>query len=437
MHLRIVAVDDDRVTVLGKRHRARRLPDNRNAHGARDDDYMARDGTLFKYQAAHVLARIVEQFGRAHGTRDDDRVVRKVGRRKLGAIAGKLAQEPVGEVVEIVHPFAQVRIRQTDHPCLGLALHPLDRRFRRQAVANRFLELSDPAAVMGEHAIGLKHRPVLALHRHVAPRQHVVDRDPQRTERLRKALQFLIRVLVEQVGDDDPRFVQHHIAKADALAIAVALDGDGPRKIELQSGLGDLLELAGRYHLGEHHGGRLEHLDLVLAVVALRLVLHDENAERAPRAQDRHAEEGVIDLLTGLRQVGEGGMRLRIGEIERPHRRGDRADEALPHLQLRQVHGGLVQTLGRVKLKHAVGAQHIDGAHFRDHVLRDLAHDPVKALLRLERFRHELAQPLEENAWTRRKVSHRVRSPEQNKRRHVTGYRDRHRPRIPNRMPAV
>ncbi|MEY9780017.1 hypothetical protein ABIA23_001419 [Sinorhizobium fredii] len=105
-------------------------------------------------------------------------------------------------------------------------------------------------------------------------------------------------------------------------------------------------------------------------------------------------------------------MRLRVGEIEGTRRSGDGADEALAHLELCQVYGGLVQTFGGVKLEHAVGAQHIDRAHFRDHVLCDLAHDPVKALLRLERFRHELAQPLEENARTRGKVSHRVGSPE-------------------------
>ncbi|MEY9780018.1 hypothetical protein ABIA23_001420 [Sinorhizobium fredii] len=227
MHLRVVAVDDDCVAVFRKRHGPRRLPNDRNPHGACNDHHMAGDRALFQHQAADVFARIVEQFGRTHGARHDDRVAREVGRRELGAVAGELAQQPIGEVVKVVHPLAQIGIRQADHPRLGFALHALDRRLRRQAVADRFLELSHPAPVMGEHAVGLEHGAMLALHRHVAPGQHVVDRDAQRPERLGEALQLVLRVLVEQVGDDDPRLVQHHIAKADAFAIAVAFDRDG------------------------------------------------------------------------------------------------------------------------------------------------------------------------------------------------------------------
>ncbi len=373
---------------------------------------MAGDRPLLQHEAAHVLARIVEQLRGTHGARDDDRVIREIGSRKLGAITRKLAQQPVRKIVEIVHPLAKIRIGQPDHPRLGLALHPLHRRFRRQAVADRLLELSHPAAVMGEHAVGLEHRAVFAFHRNVAARQHVVDGDAQRAERLRKPLQFVLRVLVEQIGDDDARLMQDDVTEPDAFAVAVALDRHRAGQIELEPGFGDLLELAGRDHLGEHHSGRFQRLDLVLAIVALRLVLHDEDAERASRAQDRNAKERVIDLFARLRQVGEGGVRLGIGEIERPCRSGDRTDETLSHLQLRQMHRRLVQTFGRVKFEHAIGAQHVNRAHFRNHVLRNLANDPVKALLRLERFRHELAQPLEENARTCGKVSHRVGSPE-------------------------
>ena len=120
----------------------------------------------------------------------------------------------------------------------------------------------------------------------------------------------------------------------------------------------------------------------------------------------------MVDFFAGFRQVGEGRMRLRVGKIERLRRCGDRADEALPHLQLRQMDGVLVQTFGGIEFENAIGAQHVDRAHFRDHVLRDLANDPVKALLRLERFRHQFAQPLEQDARTRREVSHRASSPE-------------------------
>lgn len=122
----------------------------------------------------------------------------------------------------------------------------------------------------------------------------------------------------------------------------------------------------------------------------------------------------MVDLLARFRQVGEGGMRLGVGEVQRPRGGGDGAHKALAHLELGEVDGTGIETFGRIEFEHAIGAQHVDGTHFRDHVLRDLAHDLVKALLRLERLRHQFAQPLEKNARTRGEVSHRVASPENN-----------------------
>ena len=412
MHLRIVAIGDDRVAVLGQRHDARRLADHRNTHGARNDHHMAGHRTVFKHQATHVFTRIIEQLGRPHGARHDDRIVWKIRCRHLGAVAGQLPEQPVGQVVEIMHPLAQIRIRQPDHPRLGFALHPLDSRFRRQAVADRFFKLAHPAAVMREHPVGFQNGAVFAFHGNVAARQHVVDRDAQRSQRFRQPAKLMIGIVVQKVGDDDARLVQHDVAKADTIVEARSVDCHRPRKVEFQSRTGELLQLPGRHHLGKDHGRRFHRFDLVVAIGAARLVLHDENAERAAGAQDRHAKEGMIDFFAGLRQVGEGRMRLRVGEVERPGAGGNGADEALPHLQLRQMHGALVQTLGGVKLQHTVGAQHVDRTHLCDHVLRNLANNLIKAILRLERFRHQFAQPLEEDAWTRREVSHRAMSPE-------------------------
>jgi hypothetical protein len=68
----------------------------------------------------------------------------------------------------------------------------------------------------------------------------------------------------------------------------------------------------------------------------------------------------VVDLFARFRQVAEGRVRLRVGKIERLRRGRDRADQALAHLQLRQVDGFAVQTFGCIEFEHAVGAQHID-----------------------------------------------------------------------------
>ena len=88
------------------------------------------------------------------------------------------------------------------------------------------------------------------------------------------------------------------------------------------------LQFAARDHLGEQHGGGLEHLDLFFGIDAAGPVLHHQHAERVAAAQDRHAEEGLVDLLAGLRLVGEGRMGLRVRQRQRLGRGGDQADEA-------------------------------------------------------------------------------------------------------------
>ena len=124
-----------------------------------------------------------------------------------------------------------------------------------------------------------------------------------------------VGVLVEEVGDDDAGLVQHDVAEADAFVEGHALDGDGPAEVELHARPGEAAEIPGRDHLGDDHGRGLERLHLVVAVVAHGLVLDHEHAESAPRAQHRHAEEGVVDLFARLREIGESGMLLRVLEV--------------------------------------------------------------------------------------------------------------------------
>ena len=106
----------------------------------------------------------------------------------------------------------------------------------------------------------------------------------------------------------------------------------GRRQVELEARPGQPREIAGGDHLGDDHRGRFERLDLVVAIVALGAVLHDEHAERASCPQHRNAEEGGVDLLARFRQVGEGRVLLRVGQVERPRAGGDRADQALAEL---------------------------------------------------------------------------------------------------------
>ena len=84
-------------------------------------------------------------------------------RRRSLRLVHQHAQQPVGEIVEIVQPLAQKRIGLALQAGARVALHLLDRRLGGQAVADRLVHPPHPAAVVGEHAIGLEHVAVLAV----------------------------------------------------------------------------------------------------------------------------------------------------------------------------------------------------------------------------------------------------------------------------------
>ena len=93
--------------------------------------------------------------------------------------------------------------------------------------------------------------------------------------------------------------------------IAPVLCSGMPRR-RLGAGLRQRGQFAGGDHLRQHHGGGLQRLDLFLDIGALGTVLYHQHAERVAGAQDRHAEEGVVDFFAGFGAVREGGVALRV-----------------------------------------------------------------------------------------------------------------------------
>ncbi len=173
-------------------------------------------------------------------------------------------------------------------------------------------------------------------------------------------------------------------------------------------GARDRGQLARGDHLREHHGGGLQRLLFLLGIGAPRPVLHHQHAERIAGAQDRHAEERVVDLFAGLRPVGEGRVRLRFREVDRVGFAGDQADQAFVGAQHGLVHGFRLEAFGGVKLERAVDAQHVDGADLRHHVGGDQHHDLVEAFLRADRLRHHFAKPAQQHARTAERATHGV-----------------------------
>ncbi len=152
-------------------------------------------------------------------------------------------------------------------------------------------------------------------------------------------------------------------------------------------------QLAGREHLGQDRGDHLHRLDLVLGIGPARPVLHRQHAHDLAGAQDRHAQERVVDLLAGLGEIAEVGVALRVGGVDDLALGGDGADQALA-----DSHPGLVHRLGGKadggeQLQHLAGAVEVDRAHLGHEVGRDQPDDAVEALLRADRLGHHLDQP--------------------------------------------
>ena len=103
--------------------------------------------------------------------------------RRRVVLADELAHQPVGEIVEVVQPLAQIGIGDAQHAGAGVGLHALDRGLGGEAGADRLVEPMHPAAVVGEHAVGFEHVAVLAAVGDVAALQHEVEIGAQRLDR--------------------------------------------------------------------------------------------------------------------------------------------------------------------------------------------------------------------------------------------------------------
>ncbi len=187
----------------------------------------------------------------------------------------------------------------------GGVLHALDGRIRGQAALHGFAQAPLPAAIVGEHAIGFEHVAVLAGAGQVLVPHHLVERRLEFGGRGVEAGQLGFGIVGHQLGDDDARLVQEDMAERDALRHDLALD-------HRRQGLRELVgrrrsrHRAGDEMLSDDHGGRLQHLDILVGVFLGRAILHDEHAQDLAAPLQRHGEQRVIQLFARFGPVGEG-----------------------------------------------------------------------------------------------------------------------------------
>ena len=400
------AVDDDGVAGIGDAGRVRHLADRGNAERARHDRDVGIGGAFLQHQSAQPLAVVVEQGRRAHRARDQDGVVGQLLARRRVILSHQLPHQAMAEIFEVVQAVAQIRIGRAQHARAGVGLHALDGGLRGEAGGDRLVQLVRPAVVVGEHAVGFQHVAVLAALGDVAALQHAVEIGAQLGQRRVEPLDFLRQVFGDVVGDDDARLVQHHMAERDAVGQDRAGLVQGMPRGGFGAGLRQRRQFAGGDHLRQHHGGGLQRLDLFLDIGALGAVLHHQHAERIAGAQDRHAEERMVDFFAGFRAERERRVALRVGQVERRRLAGDEADEALMRAQHGPVHGVAVEAFGGIEFERVVDAQHIGRADLGHHVGRDQHHDLVQAFLGRDLLRHGFAEPSQQDAGASRRAPH-------------------------------
>ena len=79
------------------------------------------------------------------------------------------------------------------------------------------LQAVQPAAVVGEHAVGFEHVAMLAAVGDLAALEQHVEVGAHGLDRRFQALELLRHVVGDEIGDDDARLVQHHVAERDAV----------------------------------------------------------------------------------------------------------------------------------------------------------------------------------------------------------------------------
>ena len=365
----------------------------RNGKRAGHDGGMAADRAFFQNHAAQ-LAAIFQQLARADVARDQHRVFRH---RRPGvlALSGQDAQQAVRQIIQIMQALAQVGISHLFHPAARGGLFLFHRGLGREARLDILFHPAQPAARMGEHAVGFQHRHLFLVQRF--HRQQVIDRHAQLAHGGAQPFGFRHRIIGHGVGDHHARLVQPDAAFGgpflpDAAAEQHRLLVLGRHRLALAG------EGAKLGHLGQHHGHDFQGIDLVIGILAGGLGLDHQHAKPFADPLDRHTKERGVNLFPGFRHEAKAALCRGIAGVHRGGGAGHAAHQAFA-----QLHAGLVdcaafQTFGRTKLQRFGVAEQVDRTHLGSDGIRDQMGDPVKPLLPLPALGQGIAQAAQQLA---------------------------------------
>ena len=127
-----------------------------DAKGARHNRHMAGFAAFFQNHAAHFAAVIVQQFRWPHVARNNDGIVWKIRARSSSDRSREMAQHAVRQIIQIMHPLAQIRIRRAHHAGPIVILHALNRSLSGEPGLHRLFQSAKPTFVMSKHADGFE-----------------------------------------------------------------------------------------------------------------------------------------------------------------------------------------------------------------------------------------------------------------------------------------
>ena len=332
---------------------------------------------------------IFEQFGRPQVARDQHRILGQPGLGGGAHPPDDDPHQPVGQILEVVHPLLEQRIVDFLHPAAGALLDPLDRGLGGEAAVDRLVDPPRPAFVIGEHLVGLEDLIVLAGGAELGLAGHVVDLLAHPAEGGIDPRPLGLGILGDGMLDHHPRLVEHGDAlghAGDQLQPGNALRPGRPlggAAAVGQAGAGD--------QFAQHHRHRLQRLDLDFLVAARIGMLDREHPDRIFAVDDRHAGETVEALLAGFGAIGEGRVAAGLGQVEDPPLGRDRPDQPLAGRQAGDVHRFLVQPVGGEQFQLAV-ALDVDRADLALHRLGDQVDDMVQLALRRRALGHQIVE---------------------------------------------
>ena len=118
------------------------LPDHRDIQSAGDNGDVRTGRAFFQHHRLQRAAVVIEELRRPQVPRHQDEII-SGGDIQNGVIAlQQMLEESVGEILQVMNSFSQVRVGDLPHPRVDFVVDLLHRRFRGQPGIDR---IADPA----------------------------------------------------------------------------------------------------------------------------------------------------------------------------------------------------------------------------------------------------------------------------------------------------